>query len=70
MFCCGVSRLKKQTCVCVTRRRRRRAESWTHSAEFAGADEDPAFVQHAGIQVEHVIDVYSHKVLRQVPLQG
>lgn len=44
--------------------------SWTYRAELAGADEDPALVQHASIQVEHVVDIYSHKVLRQVPLPG
>lgn len=45
------------------------AESWTYSAEFTGADEDSALIQHASIQVEHVVDVNSHKILCQVPLQ-
>lgn len=40
----------------------------THSAEFAADDEDPALIQHAGIQVEHIVHIHSHEVLCQISL--
>lgn len=46
------------------------SDVFTHGAEFAAADEDASFIQHAGVQVEHVRDVHSDQVLGQVPLEG
>lgn len=40
----------------------------THSAEFAANDENPAFVEHTGVQMQHVVYIYSHKILCQVSL--
>lgn len=40
----------------------------THSAELAAHDENPALVEHACVQVQHVVHIYSHKILRQVSL--
>lgn len=40
-----------------------REEQWTHRAEFTAADEDPTLIKHTGVQLQHVIDVDSHKVL-------
>lgn len=42
---------------------------WTHSAKLAWGNDDAPFMQHTGIELEHVVDVHSHKVLCQVPLE-
>lgn len=46
-----------------------RRGSGTHSAKLAGGYDDAPLVQHAGIQVQHVIHVHCHKILSQVPLR-
>lgn len=45
------------------------SEVFTHGAQFAAADEDASFIQHAGVQMQHVRDVHSDQVLGQVPLK-
>lgn len=42
---------------------------WTHSAKLAWGNDDAAFMQHTGVELEHVVDVHGHKVLCQVPLE-
>lgn len=41
----------------------------THSAKLAWGNDDATFVQHTGVELEHVVGVHSHKVLGQVPLK-
>lgn len=40
----------------------------THGAEFAADDEDPALIQHAGVQMQHVVHIHSHKIFCQISL--
>lgn len=42
--------------------------SATHSAKLTRGNDDAPLMQHAGVQVQHVIHVHCHKVLRQIPL--
>ena len=42
----------------------------THGAELPGCDDDAPFVQHAGEELQHVVHVHGHEVLREVPLHG
>lgn len=41
---------------------------FTHSAQLTTTNEDAAFIQHTGIEVQHVVDINCHKVLRQISL--
>lgn len=34
----------------------------TYSAKFTGGNDDASLVQHAGIEVQHVIHIHCHKV--------
>lgn len=38
--------------------------SATHSAKLTRGNDDAPLMQHAGVQVQHVIHVHCHKVLR------
>lgn len=45
-----------------------RNEDVSHSAQLATADEDSSLVQHASVQMEHVIHVHCYEILRQISL--
>lgn len=41
---------------------------FTYSAELTTTNEDAAFIQHTGVEMQHVVDINCYKILCQVSL--
>lgn len=40
-----------------------------HSTQLAAANKDSSFVQHASVQMQHVIHIHCYEILGQISLQ-
>lgn len=42
---------------------------FTYSAQLTTTNEDAAFIEHTGIEMQHVVDINCYKILCQISLE-